>query len=42
MAHNRIELVKSSDIKNGMTKLDQQFKPFNWMTLDFTPREKKK
>ena len=41
MAH-KIELVRSSDVKDGMTKLDQQFKPFNWRTLDFTPIQKKK
>ncbi|KKN56559.1 hypothetical protein LCGC14_0571370 [marine sediment metagenome] len=39
---HKIELVKGSDVKEGMTKLDQQFKPFNFMTLDFTPKKKKK
>ena len=39
---HKIKLVKRSDVKKGTTKLDQQFKPFNFITLDFTPGKKKK
>ncbi len=37
---DRIELVKRSDVKKGVMDLENQFKPFNFRTLDFTKKKK--